>query len=85
MFSIPMLFFMGSASHFIGLYPTPDKSVAPYWIVALAIILAAEIHVLIGNRGLGTQKMLTVPKPNGMIHAGFGLALLLYLNAAFLL
>jgi uncharacterized membrane protein len=85
MFSIPMLFFMGSASHFIGLYPTPDKSVAPYWIVALVIILAAEIHVLIGNRGLGTQKMLTAPAPRGMIHAGFGMALLLYLNAAFLL
>jgi hypothetical protein len=80
-----MLFFMGSASHFLSLYPAPGVSVAPYWIVALAIILACEIHVLIGNRGLATQKMLTAPAPRGMIHAGFALAVLLYLNAAFLL
>jgi len=85
MFSIPMLFFMGSASHFLGLYPAPGASVAPYWIVALVIILAAQIHMMIGNRGLATQKYLTTPGPSGVIHAGLGLAILLYLNAAFLL
>ncbi len=85
MLSIPMLFFMASASHFLGLYPAPERSVVPYWIVALAIILALEVHALIGNRGLATQKYLTAPGPRGVIHAGFGVALLLYLVAAFLL
>ncbi len=76
---------MGSASHFLSLYPVPGASVAPYWIVALVLILAVEIHVLMGNRGLATQKYITTPGPSGVIHAGLGLAILLYLNAAFLL
>jgi uncharacterized membrane protein len=85
LFSIPMLFFMGSASHFTALYPQPGASVTPYWIVALILILAVEIHTLIGSRGLGSQKYITTPAPGGVIHAGLGLTILLYLNAAFLL
>jgi uncharacterized membrane protein len=85
MFSVPMLFFMGAASHFTGLYPSPGASVAGYWVIALALILAAEVHAHIGMRGLATQKYLTAPPPRGVIHAGFGLALLLYLNASILL
>lgn len=80
MFSIPMLFFMGAASHFASLQGMGGNAV--YWIIALAIILACEVHVLIGNRGYATQKLLTAPAPRGMIHAGFGLAILLFLNAA---
>jgi hypothetical protein len=53
--------------------------------VALLIIVAVEVHLLMGNRGLATQKYLTAPSPSGVIHAGLGLALLLYLNASFLL
>ena len=85
MLSIPMLFFMGAASHFTSLYPDPTRSVLPYWVVALLVIGAVEVHALIGNRGLGTQKMLTAPAPGGVIHAGLLAALVLYLNAAFLL
>jgi uncharacterized membrane protein len=85
MLSVPMLFFMGAASHFGRLQPTGEKSVAPYWIVALVIILALEIHLLIGNRGLATQKYLTAPAARGVIHAGFGVAVLLYLVASVLL
>jgi succinate dehydrogenase hydrophobic anchor subunit len=59
--------------------------VAPYWIAALAIILAIEIHALIGNRGLATQKYVTAPAARGVIHAGFGTAVLLYLVASVLL
>ena len=70
LFSIPMLFFMGAASHFPSLQPAPRASVVPYWIVVLAIMLAVEIHMLIGNRGLATQKYLTAPAPSGVIHAG---------------
>ena len=85
MLSIPMLFFMGAASHFVTLYPAPERSVAPYWVVVLAILAAAEIHALIGNRGLATQKYLVAPGPRGVIHAGVGLAVLLYLVASVLL
>jgi hypothetical protein len=59
--------------------------VVPYWIVVLAIVIALEIHMLMGNRGLATQKYLTAPAPNGVIHAGLGLALLLYVVASALL
>ena len=85
MLSIPMLFFMGSASHFTSLYPDPSRSVLPYWVVALVVLAAIEVHALVGNRGLATQKMLTAPPARGVIHAGLLAALVLYLNAAFLL
>ena len=85
MFSVPMLFFMGAASHFPSLQPMGTGSVVPYWIVALVIVLGLEIHMLIGNRGLATQKYLTAPAPGGVIHAGLGLAVLLYVVAAALL
>jgi uncharacterized membrane protein len=85
MISLPMLFFMGAASHFPALQPIGTGSVVPYWIVVLAIVIALEVHVLIGNRGLATQKYLTAPAPGGVIHAGLGLALLLYLVASALL
>jgi succinate dehydrogenase hydrophobic anchor subunit len=85
MFSIPMLFFMGAANHFTGLHPSPGTSVAAYWVVALAILIAVEVHAHVGMRGLATQKYLTAPPPRGVIHAGFGLAVLLFLNASILL
>jgi uncharacterized membrane protein len=72
-FSIPMLFFMGSASHLPSLLANP--SLGAYWLVALVIIVAVEIHALIGP-GLPTQKPLT--SVTGTIHAGLGLTLLLY-------
>ena len=80
LFSVPMLFFMASASHFTalqGLGATPL-----YWIVALVVILAVEANVLIGARGLPTQKYITTPAPSGVIHAAIGLTIVLYLNAS---
>jgi uncharacterized membrane protein len=85
MFSIPMLFFMGAASHFPALHPQPGGGVAVYWLLVLVLLAAGEAHVLIGNRGLATQKYLTAPAPRGVIHAGFGFALVLYLVASVLL
>jgi uncharacterized membrane protein len=85
MLSIPMLFFMGAANHFAALHPSPGAGVAAYWVVALALILAVEVHAHIGMRGLATQKYLTAPPPKGVIHAGFGLAVLLFLNASVML
>lgn len=70
MFSIPMLFFMGAASHFAF---TGTGGVLLYWIVALVVILAFEVAMLQGRslKPLGTV--------SGTIHLGLGLTLVLFL------
>jgi len=77
LFSIPMLFFMGSASHLTS-FLTGTNDVL-YWVIALIVILAVEFNCLVGP-GLATQKPLA--KVSGTIHAGLGLTLLLYLIGA---
>jgi uncharacterized membrane protein len=72
LFSIPMLFFMGSASHLAVFNGTNDKL---YWIVTLIIVLAVEGNIFFGTAG--TKKPLTTV--SGTIHAGLGLTVLLYL------
>jgi uncharacterized membrane protein len=72
LFSIPMLFFMGSASHLPML--TGTGGVGAYWVVALIVILAVEVNGLIGP-GASTQKPLTTV--SGTIHAGLALTLVL--------
>jgi len=74
LFSIPMLFFMGTASHWQAFNNGTNDAI--YWILALALILAVELNGLIGT-GQARQKMLTTVK--GTIHAGLGLTLVLYL------
>ena len=74
LFSIPMLFFMGSAVHLPSLLATANS--ATYWVIVLIIIVGVEIHALIGP-GLATQKPLT--SVSGTIHAGLALTLLLYI------
>ena len=73
LFSIPMLFFMGAASHL----PTlgADVSVAVYWVITLVVVTAVEAHALIGP-GLATQKPLT--SVAGTIHSGLALVVVLY-------
>jgi uncharacterized membrane protein len=73
LFSIPMLFFMGAASHFAF---TGTGGVGLYWTVALLVMLAVEAQALLGP-GLATQKPLATV--SGTIHAGLGLTLLLFL------
>jgi uncharacterized membrane protein len=73
LFSIPMLFFMGSASHWQQFDNGTNDFI--YWILVLAVIGAFEFNALVGT-GLPRQKMLGTVK--GTIHAGLGLALLLY-------
>ncbi len=74
LFSIPMLFFMGAASHL----PLPvPRSGAAFWIVALIIMLAIEINALTGKPGTATTKPLGTVK--GTLWAGFILAAVLYL------
>jgi uncharacterized membrane protein len=85
LFSIPMLFFMGSASHFPSLTSKLDTGgghLGLYWLLALIVILAIEVNALIGP-GAATQKALTTVR--GTIHGGFGSALVLFLLASVLL
>jgi len=72
LFSIPMLFFMGAASHLPVWSGTND---ALYWIVALIVIALAELNVFAGSEG--TQKPLKTM--SGTIHAGLGLSVVLYI------
>ena len=74
LFSIPMLFFMGSASHLPNFLSGRNDMV--YWLVAGALILFTEAQALIGP-GSATQKPLTTV--SGTIHAGLGLTLVLYI------
>ena len=79
LFSIPMLFFMGSASH-LPSFLTGNNDMA-YWLVAGVIILFAEAQALIGP-GTATQKPLTTV--SGTIHAGLALTLVLYVVGVFI-
>jgi uncharacterized membrane protein len=72
LFSIPMLFFMGAASHLPVL--TGTDGVMLYWVAALVVIGLVEMNGLIGP-GAGSQKPLTTVK--GTIHMGLGVAVVL--------
>jgi uncharacterized membrane protein len=77
LFSIPMLFFMGSASHLQWFNNGNNDSV--YWLIALIIIGFGEAQALIGP-GAATQKPLTTVR--GTIHFGLALTVLLYVVGA---
>ncbi len=81
LFSIPMLFFMGSARHFQSLL-SGDSSYGLYWLLTLILIALVEINAL-APTGLSTQKPLA--SVSGTIHAGLGLAVVLYLFASLIL
>lgn len=74
LFSLPMLFFMGSASHLTFLNTGANDAL--YWIVALIVIGLVEVNALIGP-DLPSQKPLG--SVSGTIHAGLGLSVLLFL------
>jgi len=71
--SIPMLFFMGAASHLT--LPVPRNGMA-FWVVALAILLVVEVNALKGTPGQGAAKPLATVK--GTLWAGFILAIVYY-------
>jgi uncharacterized membrane protein len=81
LFSIPMLFFMGSASHIAPASFLAGTSDAAYWLIALVLILLVEANAFIGT-GKPTQKPLATV--SGTIHAGLGLTLVLYLVGLFI-
>lgn len=72
--SIPMLFFMGSASHADWFLAGGNDVI--YWIVALILIAAVEYNGL-AKPGLGTQRPLG--SVSGTIHSGIILTLVFYL------
>jgi uncharacterized membrane protein len=74
LFSIPMLFFMGSARHLDTIHNGSNDAI--YWLLALAVILAVELNALVGVAP-GRQKYLSTV--SGTIHAGLGLTVVLYL------
>jgi uncharacterized membrane protein len=74
MLSVPMLFFMGAASHL----PLPvPKTGAIFWIVALIVLLATEWIALKGAPGQGAAKPLATV--SGTLWAGFILAAVFYI------
>jgi len=73
--SIPMLFFMGTASHMPWL-PVPWSGIV-FWVVALAIMVLVEVNALVGTPGKGAAKPLATVK--GTLWFGVILTLVYYL------
>src|SRR5881409_597411 len=73
--SIPMLFFMGAASHLAMAEPT-SKGAKVGALILLAIVLAAaEVNALVGTTGPGKKMLSTL---NGTFWGGFILTAILY-------
>lgn len=76
-FSIPMLFFMGAASH-LPIRVGEESKFAAYWIAYAIIVGAIEFNAIKGKPGpMATLK--------GVIHCGFGLAIVLYALVEFMM
>jgi uncharacterized membrane protein len=83
--SIPMLFFMAAASHYLSLGASLDMGggqLTLYWILAIVVIAIFEAGALMGP-GLPTQKPLASVK--GTIHAGIGVTIVLFVLQLLLL
>jgi uncharacterized membrane protein len=70
MFSIPMLFCMGAASH-LPMFINPATSFTVYYALLAVILIALEFNALKGQMGPMTSI-------KGVIHCGFGLTVALY-------
>lgn len=79
LFSIPMLFFMGAASHY-NMASQPGWSGVTAWIIiGLIIIGVVEINALSGTQGPTKKPLDTIP---GVIISGFVLWLVLLIEIA---
>jgi uncharacterized membrane protein len=76
LFSMPMLFFMGAASH-LPLTLSPDKSLVPYWSTFAVIVGLIQFNAMKGKMGPMQKLGMTV-------HFGLLLTLVLYLAMEFL-
>jgi uncharacterized membrane protein len=73
LFSIPMLFFMVSASHFNSL--GIEQNLTLYWIIVFALVGVLEMNALVGA-GQARQKPLSTV--SGTIHLGLALTFILF-------
>jgi uncharacterized membrane protein len=75
LFSIPMLFFMGAASHYPNLVGQITPGGVDAWLVVTLVILAlVEANALIGTQGPTKKPLDSI---SGTIHSGLGLWLIL--------
>ncbi len=80
--SIPMLFFMGAASHLPMLVRTTRAGKVGALILLLIVLAVAEYNAMVGTTGAG-KKMLSTLK--GTFWAGFVLTAILYIGLELLL
>ena len=80
--SIPMLFFMGAASHLPMLVRTTRAGKVGALILLLIVLAAAEYNAMVGTAGAG-KKMLSTLK--GTFWGGFVLSAILYIGLELLL
>ena len=76
LFSIPMLFFMGAASHY-ALFTQSNphlRRVAAWLVICGAIVALIEINALVGTQGVTKKPLDTIP---GVIWSGFVLWVIL--------
>lgn len=74
-FSIPMLFYMGAASHYPAMAGR-SGSRGLYWVIVLLIIAAVEVNALIGTQGVTKQPLDSI---KGALWFGFLLTGILFL------
>jgi uncharacterized membrane protein len=68
MFSVPMLFFMGAASHYPYFIAASSVGILLWIILAGAVIAALEANALVGTQGTTKKPLDSIP---GVITAGF--------------
>jgi len=67
LFSIPMLFFMGAASHYALFNKATSGGIAGWLVISLIVIFAVEANALIGSQGATKKPLDTI---GGTITAG---------------
>ncbi len=68
LFSIPMLFFMGGASHYNLFGEATSGGLAGWAILTAIVILLVELNALVGTQGASKKPLDTIP---GVVTAGF--------------
>ena len=74
-FSIPMLFFMGAASHYGSMVHQSDSRVF-YWLLVIVILAVVEVNALVGTQGPTKKPLDSV---SGALWTGFLLTGILFL------
>jgi uncharacterized membrane protein len=64
-FSVPMLFFMGAATH---MPPAISAGLTDYWVTVLVVAALVELNALLGDKGPTKQPLEKIP---GVIVTGF--------------